>query len=413
MVDKRVPMEAEVQELPEDWENARPEHFYGTAAKPKPRRDRSWVLIFVSLLMIAGSTYSITTNLLKLRSATQTEDWVISMPVLNTTQATEETYQKLLVTAEDLFVPVYGETGTVELHIEISDGEVLSPSEIYAQVSPAVVCVQVESYYGSSTCTGVVISEDGYILTATDAQTGSSAFSVSFVDGSRYAADCVREEWGSGLRLLKIDAEELPTVSFAQDSELSVGQSVYCICNPYGSQIPNVFFDGMMSATGSVTVGSYAYTVLQTSAQLSGVGYGCPILDGEGLVIGLTTPIGQRLVSDQDPCLAVSSGNLTEILAAFERAETSEYRWLGIEVAEIPEEYLYMFAYPGRLWIDVTPPYEKLHRYDVICSVDGVPVSSLEEYEKIVSAHAPGDFVELIIFRDGTYYRVTLPVFSR
>lgn len=413
MVDKRVPMEAEVQELPEDWENARPEHFYGTAAKPKPRRDRSWVLIFVSLLMIAGSTYSITTNLLKLRSATQTEDWVISMPVLNTTQATEETYQKLLVTAEDLFVPVYGETGTVELHIEISDGEVLSPSEIYAQVSPAVVCVQVESYYGSSTCTGVVISEDGYILTATDAQTGSSAFSVSFVDGSRYAADCVREEWGSGLRLLKIDAEELPTVSFAQDSELSVGQSVYCICNPYGSQIPNVFFDGMMSATGSVTVGSYAYTVLQTSAQLSGVGYGCPILDGEGLVIGLTTPIGQRLVSDQDPCLAVSSGNLTEILAAFERAETSEYRWLGIEVAGIPEEYLYMFAYPGRLWIDVTPPYEKLHRYDVICSVDGVPVSSLEEYEKIVSAHAPGDFVELIIFRDGTYYRVTLPVFSR
>lgn len=413
MVDKRVPMEAEVQELPEDWENARPEHFYGTAAKPKPRRDRSWVLIFVSLLMIAGSTYSITTNLLKLRSATQTEDWVISMPVLNTTQATEETYQKLLVTAEDLFVPVYGETGTVELHIEISDGEVLSPSEIYAQVSPAVVCVQVESYYGSSTCTGVVISEDGYILTATDAQTGSSAFSVSFVDGSRYAADCVREEWGSGLRLLKIDAEELPTVSFAQDSELSVGQSVYCICNPYGSQIPNVFFDGMMSATGSVTVGSYAYTVLQTSAQLSGVGYGCPILDGEGLVIGLTTPIGQRLVSDQNPCLAVSSGNLTEILAAFERAETSEYRWLGIEVAEIPEEYLYMFAYPGRLWIDVTPPYEKLHRYDVICSVDGVPVSSLEEYEKIVSAHAPGDFVELIIFRDGTYYRVTLPVFSR
>lgn len=413
MVDKRVPMEAEVQELPEDWENARPEHFYGTAAKPKPRRDRSWVLIFVSLLMIAGSTYSITTNLLKLRSATQTEDWVISMPVLNTTQATEETYQKLLVTAEDLFVPVYGETGTVELHIEISDGEVLSPSEIYAQVSPAVVCVQVESYYGSSTCTGVVISEDGYILTATDAQTGSSAFSVSFVDGSRYAADCVREEWGSGLRLLKIDAEELPTVSFAQDSELSVGQSVYCICNPYGSQIPNVFFDGMMSATGSVTVGSYAYTVLQTSAQLSGVGYGCPILDGEGLVIGLTTPIGQRLVSDQNPCLAVSSGNLTEILAAFERAETSEYRWLGIEVAEIPEEYLYMFAYPGRLWIDVTPPYEKLHRYDVICSVDGVPVSSLEEYEKIVSAHAPGDYVELIIFRDGTYYRVTLPVFSR
>ena len=413
MGDKMVPVEAEIQELPQERENVRPDNFYGTSAKPRPQRDRSWLLICLSLIMIAGSTYSIASNLLKLRITNQSDDWVIHYPTPETTLATEETIQKLVVTAEDIFVPVAGEADAVELHIEVSDGESRSPSEIYAAVSPAVVCVEVESYYGNSYCTGVVISEDGYILTATDAQTGASAFSVSFADGTRYVADCVREEWGSGLCLLKVEAKDLPTVSFAQDSGLSVGQGVYCICNPYGSQIPNVFYDGMMSAKGSVKVGSYAYTVLQTSAQRSGVGYGCPILDGQGLVVGLTTPIGKRLVSDQDPCLAISAGDLTEILAAFARAETSEYRWLGLEVAEIPEEYVYMYAFPGRLWINETPPYQNLCRYDVICSVDGVPVESLEEFERIISAHEPGDVVELIIFRVGTYYRVALPVFSR
>ena len=414
MEDKRVPIEAEVHEIPEEQESVRSESFYGTSTKPRPQRDRSWILICVSLLMIAGSTYSILSNLARLRSNAPNENWVLSVKLPETTAPTEETIQRLEVMAEDIFVPpADAETGSVELHLASSDGETLPPNEIYAQVSPAVVCVRMETYYGTVSYTGVVISEDGYILTATDVQTTAAAFSVSFSDGAQYVADCVREEWGSGLCLLKIEAKELPTVSFAEESNLRVGDGVYCICNPYGSQIPNVFYDGMLSAKGTVTVSGYAYTVLESSAQRSGVGYGCPILDGQGLVVGLTTPIGKRLVSDQDPCLAISVSDLTEILAAFERAETSEYRWLGLEITEIPEQYLYAFGFPGRLWIDATPPYQSLCRYDVICSVDDVRVDSLEEFERIISAHEPGDLVELVLFRVGTYYRVTLPVFSR
>ncbi len=414
MEDKRFPIEAEVHEIPEDREPVRPEGFYGTSTKPQPQRDRSWILIFVSLLMIAGSTYSILSNLLKMRSNGPDEDWVISVPILETTQLAEETIQRLEITAEDIFVPdPDAVTGSVELHLAVGSGETLTPSEIYAQVSPAVICVRMETYYGTVSYTGVVISEDGYILTAIDAQTNAAAFSVVFPDGTQYVADCVREEWGTGLCLLKIEAKELPTVTFAEESELRIGDGVYCICNPYGSQIPNVFYDGMLSAQGSVTVGSYAYTVLESSAQRNGVGYGCPILDGHGLVVGLTTPIGKRLASDQDSFLAVSARDMTEILEAFARAETSEYRWLGLEVAEIPEEYLYTFGFPGRLWIDATPPYRRLSRYDVICSVDGVTVNNLEEFEQIISAHEPGDVVELTLYRTGTYYYASLPVFSR
>lgn len=414
MEDKRVPVEAEVHEIPEDREPVFPENFYGTSTKPRRQRDRSWILICVSLVMIVGSTFYIVSTLLRYRIEKQNENWVISAQIPETTPPAEETIQRLEVSAEDLFISPSGEkTGSVELHLATVERERLTPKEVYALVSPAVVCVQMETYYGLYFCTGVVISEDGYILTATDAQTNAAVLTVSFPDGSQYAADCVREEWGSGLSLLKIEAKELPTVTFAQDNDLSVGEEVFCVCNPYGSQIPNVFYEGMMSAVGTVQVENYTYTVLQSSAQRSGVGYGCPILNDQGLVVGLTSPIGKRIVSDQDPCFAVSAPDLTEILAAFERAETSESRWLGLVVSEIPEEYLFFFNFPGKLWISETPRYPALCKYDVVISVDGTEVNSLEEFEKLVSAHEPGDLVELILFRNDTLYRAILPVFAR
>ncbi len=418
MEDKRTPMEAEVQELPWKREPVCPEDFYGTAAKPRTRRSHNGLWICMSLILIAASTCSIAASILHLRLEKRDNGWEIVAVPPQTTEAAADPVENVEVTVADEYIVVSnGEPGSVQMRISTAGGDVLSPEAIYAQVSPAVVCVQVETYYGKSSYSGVVISEDGYILSATEGLTNAASVTVSFPDGAGFTASRVAEERSTGLCLLKVEASGLPTVAFAQDDALGIGQGIYCICNPYGTKIPNVFFDGMLAATGAVDVGDAAYTVLQTTAQLNNVGYGCPILDSRGLVVGLTSPVGKRILSGEDPCLAISAADLTRTIETFERSASSDACWLGLEVEEIPEDYQYLYGFPGSIWIAEiavgAPPYGYLYEYDVVTAVDGVEVGSVAEFEKLLSVHAPGDRVQLTIFRSGNWYNIILPVMAR
>lgn len=418
MDDKRTPMEAEVQELPRKREHARPKVFYGTSTKPQAKRNYNGLWICLSLIVIAISTFSIIVSLFNIRLEKQDGGWKVWVKDPTEPQTTENPVQELEITdtREYVAAPVK-KAGTVQIRLASAEGEALSPSEIYAQAAPAVVCVEVKTYYGDECYTGISVSEDGYILSATEGLTNASAVKVSFPDGKQFPASRVGEERASGLCLLKVEATDLPTVSFAQDDSLAVGQSVYCVCNPYGKQLPNVFYDGMLSASGTVEASGSTYTILQTSAQPSGAGYGCPILNDRGQVVGLTTPIGKRLVSGADPCFAVSAADLTESIERFEKNSFSDGQWLGLELEEIPEDIISYYGFPGKVWIvDIaveSKAYGYLCQWDVVTEVDGVEITSLEEFDKLVSAHKTGESVWLTIYRSGSWYRAYLPVMAR
>ena len=314
---------------------------------------------------------------------------------------------------------------TVHVAYQNSDKQ-MTAAEVYAANVNSTVgvttSVTTTNFWGMRTNaaaagSGFIISEDGYILSATEGLTNASAVKVSFPDGKQFPASRVGEERASGLCLLKVEATDLPTVSFAQDDTLAVGQSVYCVCNPYGKQLPNVFYDGMLSASGTVEASGSTYTILQTSAQPSGAGYGCPILNDRGQVVGLTTPIGKRLVSGADPCFAVSAADLTESIERFEKNSFSDGQWLGLELEEIPEDIISYYGFPGKVWIvDIaveSKAYGYLCQWDVVTEVDGVEITSLEEFDKLVSAHKTGESVWLTIYRSGSWYRAYLPVMAR
>ena len=127
------------------------------------------------------------------------------------------------------------ENGSDDLRLPVASGggELLSPTEIYESVSSAVVCVELSGYYGSESYTGVVISSDGFILSATDGFSGAASISVSFPDGAVRSAKRIGEDSLSGVCLLKVEAEKLPCVRFSSNAEPRIGQSVYCIGNPY------------------------------------------------------------------------------------------------------------------------------------------------------------------------------------
>ena len=108
---------------------------------------------------------------------------------------------------------------------------------------------------------------------------------------------------------------------------------------------------------------------------------------------------------------------MTRTIETFERSASSDACWLGLEVEEIPEDYQYLYGFPGSIWIAEiavgAPPYGYLYEYDVVTAVDGVEVGSVAEFEKLLSVHAPGDRVQLTIFRSGNWYNIILPVMAR
>ena len=416
MDDIRTPLEAEVQELPPQREPCCPEDFYGTAVKPKLQRSHTWLWVCLGLLVITACTFSVVVTVLHVRADTRDGSLRLSFRDQEETRPPVETVQNLEAGEGESYVPSPGaDAASIRLRTGEDGGEGLTAREIYARTAPSVVCVEFSTYYGSSVSTGVVITSDGYLLSASDSYAGAASITVTLPDGTELATSRVGQEQTTGLCLLKVEASDLTAAVFAFDETPAVGDEIYCLCNPYGSQLQNVFYSGMLSLCQTVEVGKQTHTLLQSD--LGAVGYGCPLLDGEGRVLGITCPVGKRLISGTDPCLAVSADGILQILIGLEPSGTSESAWLGLEVEDIPEDYQLLFGYPGSLWIaevsQGTAPYGVLYQYDVILAVDGTEVSSAEEYRRLVAQHAPGDRVRLTIYRSGQRYTILLPVLSR
>lgn len=416
MDDIRTPMEAEVQELAPAQERCA-DDSYGTAVRPRPQRSHVGLWIGFGLAVITVCTFCVAAAVSQLRLENGIDGLRIAVRSSEETQETEAPIRSLTVPDDEAQVSTDSAGEDVRLPLAETADEALTPAEIYAKVSPAVVCVTTESYYGSTSCTGVVVASDGYILTASDDLYNTVSISVSFSDGTVCSARRLGEDQISGVCLLKAEAEGLQTVRFSETTDCAVGQTVYTVSNPYGDQIPNVFSDGMLSVSQSLEIYGVSYALLQSTAGQEGAGYGCPLLDDRGLVIGITTPIGKRVVSGTDPCFALASADLGRIVAAFENRTSGSSVWLGLEVEDIPEGYQNLYRYPGSVWISEIAPGSalvgNLYQYDIILAVDGIEITDAAQFDRIISSYEPNDRVVLTFYRYGNLYEIRLPVRAR
>ena len=418
MDDKRTPMEAEVQELPNQREISCPEDHYGTAVKPKTRRSYVGFWIWMGIAVIAVCTVCVAAAVKHVRVENGDNGWRLAVQNTDSTASTEDAVRNLDVPEGTQAVsPTEPISDDVILPVSATAGEALSSTELYESVASSVVCVEVSGYYGSETYTGVVITADGCILSATDGLNGAVSITVSFPDGSALSARRLGEDSISGVCLLKVEAEGLKTVRFSGDTKPRVGQTIYSIGNPYGSLLPNVFSEGMISLERSVEIGGASWRLIQSTAFSDSPEYGRPILDEQGLVIGITTPIGRRLVSGTDPCFAIAAEDLARILSGFDRSASDNDLWLGLEVSDIPEEYHDFYRFPGNVWIESVSAGSAsdgvLYQYDIITAIDGVELTSSYELANILAEHQAGDRVLLTIYRSGRFYNILLPVINR
>ena len=176
----------------------------------------------------------------------------------------------------------------VKLEVPRQHGEALTPQEVYRKVNPSVVQVAVEVGRQMSLGTGVIFTEDGYILTNYHVVEGGSDCYVVLDTGASYQALYVAGDPVSDLAVLKVDGQELPAAEFGESDFLVVGDPVYAIGNPLGYELWGTMTDGIVSAVDrEVWVHDRSMTLIQTNAALNTGNSGGPLINQYGQVVGL------------------------------------------------------------------------------------------------------------------------------
>ncbi len=177
------------------------------------------------------------------------------------------------------------------LPVKQAHGEELTIQEVYAKCNPSTVLVVAEQTTGAAVGTGVIMSEDGYILTNAHVIAGANSCWIALDTGKTYDVLLVGYDTDEDIAVLRaVDAHNLPVAEFG-DSELAVvGDDVYAIGNPLGVELRGTLTEGIISAINrDIDVNGTVMTVLQTTAALNNGNSGGPLINRYGQVIGINT----------------------------------------------------------------------------------------------------------------------------
>ena len=254
---------------------------------------------------------------------------------------------------------------------------------------------------------GVIVTKDGYILTNNHVVDGASEVKVSMTDGREFTAKVIGRDQKSDIAVVKINADNLPTVPLADSDKVEVGDVVLAVGNPFG--VGQTVTKGIVSATGRGGMGIEDYEdFIQTDAAINPGNSGGALVDIEGRLIGINTAILSRSGGSQGVGFAIPSGlagNVMHSLVAYGHVTRG---YLGVQIQNVTPalaEEFNLKQNSGALVSDVVPdsPAAKagLKDGDVVTAFNGKKVVDSRHLKLAVADTKPDSTVPVEILRDG------------
>ena len=303
---------------------------------------------------------------------------------------------------------------SLKLEILADHGQELTAQEVYAKANPATVLVVAQEGESASIGTGIIMTEDGYVITNAHVIMGGESCWVMLAGGWDYDAELVGYDADQDIAVLKlVDAEGLPTVEFG-DSELAeVGDRVYAIGNPLGIELRGTMTEGILSAINrDVELEGRTLNVLQTTAALNNGNSGGPLINRYGQVIGINTlkmsgtgAPDEATVEGLGFALPISSAYfvINDIIASGEYHGTPA---LGIMVSAMETDNGDSLVMAISVSEGSSAEEAGVLPGDIILAVDGRSVQTTAELMAIRRGHAVGDTMTLTLLRDGNSFDV-------
>jgi serine protease Do len=257
---------------------------------------------------------------------------------------------------------------------------------------------------------GFIINAEGYIVSNYHVVEKATDIQVTLTTQKQYAAELIGGDEKTDLALLKIAANDLPTVPVGNSDTLEIGEWVMAIGNPFG--LGHTVTTGIVSAKGRI-IGAGPYDdFIQTDASINPGNSGGPLFNMRGEVIGINTAI---VPQGQGIGFAIPSSMAKDILRQLRGAGKVTRGWLGVVIQKLDPGLTQAFKLKddrGALVSDVLPesPAEKagLKRGDIIVGLNGNLVEESQELPRLVATMTPETEVTVEVIRDGK--RLSLPV---
>ena len=319
-----------------------------------------------------------------------------------------------------------GGRSSVTRPTSVLEGEALDIRGVLDAVEPGVVSINVAGRISAGAGSGMVIDDDGHVLTNAHVVRGAQRITVSLADGREEAADLVASMPSRDVALLKLrDPGELQPVQLGESSALQVGDEVVAVGNALNlGETPSVT-TGIVSAlcrSISAENGISLDNLIQTDAAINPGNSGGPLVNAFGEVIGVNTAIAGGAENIGFAIAIDAIEPLLEDLKAGQ-GEVQGGPFLGVSTADVAavtpavRERLGIEAEAGAFVQQVVPgsgaDAAGLRAGDVIVELNGEEVDEAADIARIVQGLRRGQEVELTVEREGELETVTATIGSR
>ncbi len=307
--------------------------------------------------------------------------------------------------AGEITIPAWPVDQGASLALARDQGEALTAQEVYRQLNPAVVTVQCLTGEGVSIGTGVIFSEDGYILTNHHVVRGGSECYVTLDSGYSVDVCFVAGDEDSDLAVLKVPPGELalmpmdvlPFAPFGDSEKLEVGDPVYAIGAP--RRLRGTLTNGIISAIDrDIEVEGRTMTLLQTNAALNSGNSGGPLISDRGQVVGINVA---KYMSDwnrdsvEGLGFAIPSAQLERIVNDLLKwGEVQPEPRLGVQVVTDAQGLLVKIVDP-----DTAAQRAGVREGDYIIAAQGQPIENTQDLFRVRRTLYVGDTLTLTLRR--------------
>jgi serine protease DegQ len=255
---------------------------------------------------------------------------------------------------------------------------------------------------------GVIVSDDGFILTNHHVVEAADEIQVSLPNGKTMNAEVVGTDPETDLAVLKVKHSRLPAITFAKSDSQRVGDVVLAIGNPFG--VGQTITMGIISALGRSHLGINTFeNYIQTDAAINPGNSGGALVDGAGNLVGVNTAIFSRSGGNLGIGFAIPISIVRQVMQEIIAHGAVTRGWVGIEVQEISPEIAESFALKstaGALIAGVlrNGPADRagIRPGDALIAVGGKPVTDSSSLLNLIAALPPGKVVQLRLMRDQT-----------
>ncbi|MDO4174742.1 MAG: trypsin-like peptidase domain-containing protein [Eubacteriales bacterium] len=313
------------------------------------------------------------------------------------------------------------DSNATKVSIQDTAEDLGSYSEIYEKVSPSVVAVVVDEIQAGSESSGsgVIMSEDGYVITNNHVVEGGDKFTVILADSTSYDAQLIGTDEQTDLAVLKIEATGLTAAEFGNSDDVKVGDRAFAIGSPGGIEYQNSFTGGFISAINrDVTINDRVMSLIQTDTAINPGNSGGALINSAGQVIGITSSklsaSSMSGASIEGMGFAIPMNTTKEIvdeLIAY--GHVTGRPAIGISGYDIDESRASYFNLPQGVYVSsvdtASDAYAKgIQSGDIITGVNGSEITSMSEINEVKNELSAGDTITLTIYRDGATQDITI-----